>query len=312
MNPKHVVIRDTTLREGLDTPDVKLSLSERLTIAESLEASGIAEIEIVAPAHVEKDLALAELVKARGLKVSTSGLVYSHGQHREWEIQRSSERLDRFDILTPVSPRRKPFEKDDKIKELSETLAYALGCAQKVGVGFPHATQVEIEFLLDIAIEAQKRGAQRLIVYDTNGSFDPFQTFQFIKTLKEKLYVPLFFHGHNDLGLASANSLSAVYAGADGLDTTVNGLGDRAGNASLEQTVLALYLRGFKTGVKLNSLKRLSETVRQLSRVPVSRLAPVVGEYIFSHKSKSHLETPDLFEAFSPELIGAERKLIHT
>ena len=109
--------------------------------------------------------------------------------------------------------------------------------------------------------------------------------------------------------MATANSLAAVYAGAEGLDVTMNGLGDRAGNASLEQVVLSLHLKGFETGIILKDLKSLSESVEKASGLRVSELAPVVGKNIFVHKSPGHLESPDLFEAFNPQLVGSEREL---
>jgi isopropylmalate/homocitrate/citramalate synthase len=209
----------------------------------------------------------------------------------------------------PVSPKRKPHDSNTKISLLLDALAYSLRYHSDVGVGFPHSTQVEVEFLFEISKEAVKNGAKRVTIYDTNGSSDPFSTLNLVKQLRTNLDVTLFFHGHNDLGLATANSLAAVYAGVDGLDVTVNGLGDRAGNASLEQVVLGLYLKGFNTGVKLEDLRRLSKTVEEESGVEVSKLAPVVGEYIFSHKSPSHLDNPGLFEPFDPQLVDSYRKL---
>jgi homocitrate synthase NifV len=121
--------------------------------------------------------------------------------------------------------------------------------------------------------------------------------------------IEIFFHAHNDLGLATANALAAVRAGASGLDLTVNGLGDRAGNASLEQVVLGLHLRGYPTGIALDRLRALSEVVARESGVDVSKQAPVVGEFIVRHKSPSHLEHSDLFETFDPNLLGIERSL---
>jgi methanogen homocitrate synthase len=109
--------------------------------------------------------------------------------------------------------------------------------------------------------------------------------------------------------MATANSLAAVYAGAEGLDVTMNGLGDRAGNASLEQVVLSLHLKGFETGIILKDLKSLSESVEKASGLRVSELAPVVGKNIFVHKSSGHLDSPDLFEAFNPQLVGSKREL---
>jgi isopropylmalate/homocitrate/citramalate synthase len=209
----------------------------------------------------------------------------------------------------PVSPKRKPYDRNGKIKHLLKTLTFSLQYLPDVGVGFPHSTQTEISFLLEIGLESVKKGAKRITIYDTNGSSDPFSIYDLIKQLKRGINVPLFFHGHNDLGLATANSLAAVYAGADGLDVTVNGLGDRAGNASLEQVVLNLYVKGFDTGIVLRDLRKLSKTIEEESGIKIFKLAPVVGEKIFIHKSPGHLENPELFEAFDPELISSKREL---
>ena len=169
--------------------------------------------------------------------------------------------------------------------------------------------QTDLQFLLEISQCAASEGAKRLTIYDTNGSANPFSVHTVVERLRSEVEVPIFFHGHNDLGLATANALAAVRAGADGLDVTVNGLGDRAGNASLEQVALALHLGEYTTGVKLGSLKKMSEIIEQESGVPVSKLAPVVGEFILQHKSPSHLKDPDLFEAFDPQILAMERKL---
>lgn len=306
---KKVIIKDSTLREGLDVPNVNFSLEQKLKIAKLLDKANVPEIEVVAPSRVLKDLEFVKRLKDEGLRLRTSGLIYSYSSRCREEIEESSKHLSRFDLLMPVSPKRKPYTRDGKIGLLLEALSHSLTYQSDVGVGLPHSTQVEVEFLSEIGKEAVKRGAKRVTIYDTNGSSDPFAVSNLINELKKSLDVALFFHGHNDLGLATANSLAAVYAGADGLDVTVNGLGDRAGNCSFEQAVLALHLKGFNTGVMLEDLRRLSETVEKESGVEVSKLAPVVGEYIFSHKSPSHLGNPGLFEAFDPQIVDSYRKL---
>ena len=306
---KKVIIKDSTLREGLDVPNVSFSLEQRLKIVKLLDKANVPEIEIVAPSRVLKDLEFVKMLKEEVLQLKTSGLIYSYNPLCREEIEEASKYLNRFDLLMPVSPKRKPYDRDTKISLLLDALVYSLHYRSDVGVGFPHSTQTEFEFLLKISKESVKNGAKRVTVYDTNGSSDPFTVYDLIKQLKNNLNVTLFFHGHNDLGLATANSLAAVYAGADGLDVTINGLGDRAGNASFEQVVLGLHLKGFDTGVILEDLMRLSKTVEEESGVEVSKLAPIVGEYIFSHKSTSHLENPELFEPFDPELICSDREL---
>jgi isopropylmalate/homocitrate/citramalate synthase len=304
-----VIIRDTTLREGLDTPRVAFSAEEKYRIVQALLEAAVPEIEMVAPSCVFDDLEMVKRVKDEGLGIRTSGLIYAYGPGCEEEVEAASKCLDRLDLLMPVSFERKPYERDEKRRRLFHLLEMATDLQGDVGVGFPHSTQTELDFLAEISQESVKCGASRVTLYDTNGCADPFQVYELIRALRKKIDGKIFFHGHNDLGLAVANSLSAVKGGADGLDTTINGLGDRAGNASFEQVVMALHLRNIHTQVKLSQVVMLSKIVEEISGVLVSKLAPVIGEYAFCHKSPSHLEKPDLFEAFDPETIRRYREL---
>jgi isopropylmalate/homocitrate/citramalate synthase len=306
---KKVILKDATLREGLDTPNVKFTLEQKLNIAKLLDKAKVPEIEIVAPSDVLRDLEFVKRLKEARLKIRTSGLIYAYKPGCEREIEEASRWLDRLDILMPVSERRMPSRRDEKIRCLLNVLSHALRFGSNMGVGFPHATQTDVEFLLEVGKESVRNGAKRVTVYDTNGHSDPFEIHNLMRRLREGVSVALCFHGHNDLGLATANSLSAVYAGVDALDVTINGLGDRAGNACLEQVVLALYLRSIGTGVVLKDLALLSRTVEAASGIHVSKLAPILGEYVFCHKSPSHLEVPQLFEAFDPAIIGSGRRL---
>lgn len=306
---KKTIIKDSTLREGLDVPDVNFSLEQIFKIAKLLDQARVHEIEVVAPGKVFRDLEFVKRLKEERVQARTSGLIYAYNPQSREEIKEASGCLNRMDLLMPVSPKRKPYDQSIKISHLLEVLVFSLHHLSEVGVGFPNSTQTEIDFLLEIGSKSVENGARRVTIYDTNGNSDPFQIYDLVKRLKEDLDVPLFFHGHNDLGLATANSLAAVYAGADGLDVTINGLGDRAGNASLEQVVLNLYLKGIETGIVLKDMRKLSKTVEEESGIKVSKLAPVVGEHIFVHKSPGHLECPELFEAFDPQLVGFGRKL---
>jgi len=174
-------------------------------------------------------------------------------------------------------------------------------------VGFPHSTQAEPAFLSEISQEAVKRGASRVVVYDTNGSADPFEVHDLIKRLKESLKTPVFFHGHNDLGLATANSLAlfmpAPTCGCHDERPRRQSRkcfprtgGDDPAPERLSHRRIHRVLRG------------VSQTVEEISGVPVWRLAPIVGEYVATHKSPGHLEIPELFEAFDPSLVGLSRR----
>lgn len=308
--PRRITLRDATLREGLDTPQVSFSPDEKLCIARALVEAGVADAEIVAPSRVAKDLEFARSLRAEGIALATSGLIYANRDECAGEIEEASGVLDRFDLVMPVSPERLPADREAKMRMLDDALVHAARHGADVGAGFPHSLQCDPIFLCDIAEAAARRGARRIIVYDTNGSGDPFAVAELIRALIDRrMGVDLFFHAHNDLGLAAANALAAVTAGAVGLDVTVNGLGDRAGNAALEPVAMALHLRGFETGIRLDRLGALSRTVEEASGVPVSKLAPVVGEYVLWHRSPSHLRIPGLFEAYDPALVRLERKI---
>lgn len=306
---KEVRLRDSTLREGQDTPGVAFSTEQKLSIAQAIEQAGVPEAEVVAPSRVLKDLEAVQKIRESGLRMSISGLIYAYSGRLTEECSEAGKWLDRFDLLMPVSEKREPFSPAEKVSGLRAALDAAKRMRCGVGVGFPHSLQSGIEFVLEIAQAAVESGAERLTIYDTNGSAEPFLVYEFISRLRERFAIPIFFHGHNDLGLATANALAAVRAGADGLDVTVNGLGDRAGNTALEQVALGLQLRGWSTGIALERLKSLSDLVEKESGIAVSKLAPVVGEFVAHHISASHLKNPDLFEAFDPGLIGIKRKL---
>jgi len=307
---RHVVLKDSTLREGLDTPRVAFTGRQKVQIAAALAEAGIAEAEVVAPSRVVADLPFVRSLKRRRTPLRTSGLVYAGGARVAAELEAcASAGLDRVDLLMPLSPHREPRDPREKAERLLEALERAAAVALEAGVGFPHAPRAEPGFLADIAGRAARAGAARVTVYDTNGSADPAAVRTLLSGLTARLAVPVFFHGHNDLGLATANSWAAVESGAAGLDVTVNGLGDRAGNASLEQVATLLHLRGIDTGVRLAHLRRLSRLIGRASGVAVPALAPIVGAYVFAHRSPSHLSIPTEFEAFDPGLVGARRRL---
>ncbi|HYB89561.1 MAG TPA: hypothetical protein VEC38_00810 [Candidatus Binataceae bacterium] len=303
------LLRDATLREGVDTPGVRFSPDDGVQIARALARAGVPEAEVVAPSRVLEELNFARRLRDEHVGIRTSGLIYSAGPRCREEIEQSSKDLDHFDLLMPLSSQREPRERGAKKTVLLDALRIALALGADAGAGFPHSTQVDPAFLAEMAEEAARHGAARITIYDTNGSGDPFAVYALIESLRKRISAPLFFHGHNDLGMATANSLAAVLAGADGLDVTINGLGDRAGNASLEQVVMALGRRGRNCGVDPSALGGLSNLVEKLSGVPVSKLAPVVGEFAFAHKSPAHLTAPAEFEAFEPAALGRARTI---
>ena len=307
-SPRRVLLRDSSLRESMDTPGVDFSLPDRLTIARTLDSLGVREAEIVAPARVEADLEVASRIRQEDLGMEISGLVYANRPECSSQVIAAGEILDRLELLMPLSPHREPQDPAEKISMMSAALEANPHCAADIGVGFPHAPQAEPALVIDAAIAGAEAGASRIIVYDTNGSAEPFEVHSLVSEVTEAVSVPVHFHGHNDLGLAVANSWAAVRAGAGGLDVTVNGLGDRAGNASLEQLAVLLHLHDIETGIEIEKLLDACRLIEALSGVAISKLAPVIGEYTFDHQSPSHLGIPTEFEAFAPTLVGSRRQ----
>lgn len=304
-----VVLKDSTMREGLDVPGVALDPDQKRVLLRKLAETQVPEAELVAPGHFDRDLNFVKASGAAELPIKSSGLVYGNGPGWREQIGKAKGVLDRVDILAPLSESRPPAGRNEKARRMREVLRVAIDNLGDVGVGFPHATQVEPRFLLEMCENAVRTGAKRVTLYDTNGSSDPWAVAGLVERVREITKIEICFHAHNDLGMATANSMAAVRAGADCLDVTVNGLGDRAGNASLEQVALVLHARGVGHGVRLDMLRDLSRAVEAMTLVPVSKLAPIVGEFVFRHKSPSHLESPALFEAFDPALVGASRSV---
>jgi len=309
MTNAQIVIRDSTLREGLDVPKVVFSLEQRLRIADLLVQLGVGELEVLAPGRVAADVPVARELRARRLNARCTGLLYANSPDLDEQARVTAECLDHVDVLVSASPLRKPHEFDAK-KELLVAATRVVGRSHETfGVGFPNATQVDPGSLLELVEAAVTARATRITIYDTNGSADPFRTFELIDGLVRDTAVPLFFHGHNDLGMATANTLAAVRAGAAGIDVTINGLGDRAGNCALEQIALCLVREGIPIGIDLAQLPAISQAVAGESGIAVGPLSPVTGAYAFSHKSPGHLEVPDLFEAYDPKLVGRKHEL---
>jgi homocitrate synthase NifV len=306
---RSIVLRDSTLREGLDVPGVSFTPEGRLAIAQALAHAGVPEAEVVAPSRAEEDLEHARALRSAGVPIRLSGLVYANGPSWRRELDSAREALDRVDLLMPLSEQREPHARREKAARLEAALNACRSFPLELGAGLPHATQTDRDFVIELAGRAAEAGARRITLYDTNGGADPFAVRELVGRVASEVAVPVFFHAHDDLGLATANAWAAVLGGAAGLDVTVNGLGDRAGNASLEQVVVLLRLKGFEAGVDPARLKGLSSLVEKLSGIPVSSLAPVVGRHAFDHESPAHHDAPWEFEAFDPEWIGSERRL---
>jgi len=308
--PNKIIIRDTTLREGLDVPGVerRMKKEQRLALAKKIYELGIREFDIVHPGRVNKDsIWLAQSLKgAFGSKIVVHGAVYAFNPLLESEMRLIKNSVDELDLVMPVIVERPPYSYGEKIDSLTVALRYMKKSKVQAGVGFANSSQVNQRFLLRISREAVMAGASKIIIYDSIGKFDPWQTYQTVKKVKEVSKVPIIYHCHNDLGMAVANSLFAVFAGAGYVDASINGIGDRAGNAALEQLAIIFYLKGIKTGINLKKIRDVSNLVERLTGVKKTAYAPIVGDrsVIFFHVSPKHKQSTKSFEIIQPELLG--------
>lgn len=309
-------ICDTTLRDGEQAAGVAFCLSEKIEIARALDAAGVDEIELGVPAM--------GMVEVSAIREAASVLQTARGvawcRLREGDLELAAlTGLDRVHLTVPASDRQLAGKlgktRDWALAELARLTRLASEAGFAVSVGAEDASRADIAFLFEIAETAAAAGAIRLRLADTLGLMDPFAAHRLVAALAQGP-LPLEFHAHDDLGLATANTLAAARGGASHLSVTVNGLGERAGNAALEQVVAALAVQGRPTGVPLDRLCALSDLVARAANQPLSPTRPIVGSRVFSHESGIHVDglmkDPATYEAadLAPARFGRSREIV--
>lgn len=280
---------DTTLRDGEQAPGVVFTRKEKLLIAEKLNELGIDEVEAGTPAiGLEEQMAIMDIALA-GFSFKTS--CWCRANLNDIKVA-SKLYTDTINISLPVS--------DIQIETLGKTRAwvlaqlkmvvnYATRYFSHVTIGAQDATRANSKFLNEFVYYCTEYGAKRVRIADTAGIYDPQETHALISTLKKKFPgIQLEFHAHNDLGMASANSVAAINAGASCISATVNGMGERAGNAVLEEVITWLHARKNEKKYATALLSGLSHYVASaaLQRLPDNK--PVTGKKIFMHESGIH------------------------
>jgi homocitrate synthase NifV len=314
--PPTICINDTTLRDGEQAAGVAFTLAEKVAIAQLLDAIGVPELEIGIPAMGPPETDAIRAIVALGLNARLLG--WNRALITDLDASRRCG-LHRVHISIPVSSIQIQAKFQGRWATVQEKLRDALNFAQDHGlaasVGGEDSSRAEDSFLIEVAQFAEAAGAFRFRFCDTVGCLDPFATFDKVQKLVKALTIPVEMHTHNDLGLATANALAGIRAGATALNTTVNGLGERAGNAALEEVVVALkQIYGIKTGLQTQHLLALSRLVAQAVNCPVPPWKAIVGDNAFAHESGIHVHgivrNPDTYELFPPELVGSERRLV--
>jgi homocitrate synthase NifV len=311
-----VYIVDTTLRDGEQTAGVVFSNEEKIQIARYLDQIGIDQLEVGIPVMggAEKE-SITEIVRM-GLKAS----IMAWNRAVISDIKESLDcGVDAVAISIPTSDihieHKLQTTREDVLMRMADAVKFAKDNNLYVSVNAEDASRSNMEYLTEFALTAKHAGANRLRFCDTVGTLTPLTTFRFIKTLRDATGLDIEMHTHNDFGMATANSLSGIYAGANYVGVTVNGLGERAGNSCLQEVIMGMkHLMKVNVNYNTTLFREVAQYVAKASgrELPVSK--PIVGSNIFAHESGIHgdgvLKNPLTYEVFKPEEVGLERQIV--
>ena len=313
---KQYRILDTTMRDGEQSPGIVFGKDEKTRILQMLVAAGVDEAEIGTPVMGTEEMDIISHLVNLQLPIR----LFSWNRALKKDIDQSIQcGISNLFISSPVSDiqikNKIGKDRDWVLKNLKESVVYARGKGCYVACGLEDSTRADIDWLIFLINELKLAGAERVRISDTVGICTPDVVYNLIKRIKKATDIAIEIHTHNDFGMATANALSALNAGAEIVDTTLLGIGERAGNASLEEIATALHVI-YKAGsnIKHETLRQIATEFSEMISRPISPWKPVVGENVFTHESGIHVDgiikNPMNYEPYSPELVGATRKFV--
>jgi isopropylmalate/homocitrate/citramalate synthase len=313
---KTVKFYDTTLRDGEQSVGVVLAPQQKLEIAQALDGLGVGRIEAGFPRVSADDAEAFGLIAKAGLRAE----IWGFGRALKADIDELLRLGARATVIeTPTSAiklKAYGLSVDEAKRRAAEAIAYARKNAVRVAFFTVDGTRTELEVLREFYRSALDAGAEELVVVDTIGACGPEAVEFLLRQVREWVgaQVPLHFHGHNDFGLATACAIAAVRGGAEWIQGTINGMGERAGNADLGEVAMALSgLYGVPVELNLKKIREVSSIVRRAAGHELEPWKPVVGENLFMRESgavASQFHIPEAIEPFSAELVGATRAIV--
>lgn len=313
--PGDIEICDVTLRDGEQTPGVAFTPQEKIAIAQKLDEVGVEVIEAGFPVVSKTEEATVREIAHLGLDARICCLARSVAKDVDIVLKCDVDFVSIFIATSDLHLKYKYHKTFEEATSCAlDVLDYAKDHGLKVRFAAEDATRTDVNVLKGIFKSAQEHGADYVSIADTVGILNPSTAFYLVNEIKKSIETKLCIHCHNDLGLAVANTLSGAEGGAFQLHTTVNGIGERCGNASLEELLMSLRVQYGIEKYDVSKLMELSKLVEKYSDIPIPKTKPIVGANAFAHESGIHvaavLEEPMTYELFSPEMVGAKREII--
>ena len=305
-----VIINDTTLRDGEQAPYVAFSIDEKIEIARLLYEAGADELEIGIPAMGDREQEAIKAVLSLNLPIRQMGWCRATLSDLEAALRCGLKAVDLSIPTSEILMGVKNLSRDKILKNIEKTVLAAKKEGLFVCVGGEDASRADDMFLDELIVAVKGFGADRFRFCDTVGILTPTKTYNIVSRIA-KHGVDIEMHTHNDFGMATANAIAGVEAGAKSVNTTTLGIGERAGNASFEQVLMSLRLLGKDVLINSKALKSLIKTVSNASHRRIDTNLPIIGKNIFSHESGIHvngmMKSNQAYEPFTPDEVGLKR-----
>jgi isopropylmalate/homocitrate/citramalate synthase len=317
--PSQVCIWDETLRDGEQSPTVYLTLDEKIHLAKLMDEIGVKLIAVGFPAVSKTEKKIVKTLVSENLERST---ILGIARPKKEDIDACIDAdLKEIVIFMPISPifrktlKQKP---EEQLEMINKAIHYAIDNGFKVNWVCEDGTRCDFNHLKNVIQTAIEAGSERIVLGDTVGVLTPYSTSYLYKRIKKEVIdplkkkIPMGIHTHNDFGLAVANTITGVIEGCTYPHTCINGYGERAGNAALEEVVTILERLGINTGIDLKRLPELSEVCEKYFNQPLALNKPIVGDLAFAHESGLHIAAilahPLTYEPINPSMVGRRRK----